>query len=110
VVDDFRGSGLTHLLVVSGQNLAFVLVLASPVTNRLTWRWRWVVTLGVIGAFALVTRFEPSVLRASAMAAICWIGEFDLLSQAGLLQGQPASPALRPTAAGRDAPAGRRLP
>ncbi|QXC61544.1 ComEC/Rec2 family competence protein [Aquihabitans sp. G128] len=70
VVDDFRGAGLTHLLVVSGQNLAFVLVLLSPVTNRLGLRWRWVVTLGVIGAFGVVTRFEPSVLRASAMAAL----------------------------------------
>ncbi|CAN5909828.1 hypothetical protein BH23ACT2_BH23ACT2_24580 [soil metagenome] len=70
MVDDFRGSGLTHLLVVSGQNVAFVLVLVSPVTNRLPAVPRWAVTVGVIGAFALVTRFEPSVLRASAMAAI----------------------------------------
>jgi competence protein ComEC len=70
LVDDFRGAGLTHLLVVSGQNVAFVLVLASPLTRRLGWRGRWAVTLGVIAAFGLVTRFEPSVLRASAMAAV----------------------------------------
>lgn len=70
VVDDFRGAGLTHLLVVSGQNVAFVLVLASPVTTRLGLGGRWAVTLGIIGAFAVLTRFEPSVLRASAMAAL----------------------------------------
>jgi competence protein ComEC len=70
VVDDFRGAGLTHLLVVSGQNVAFVLLLASPLTDRLALRWRWAATIGVIGAFGVLTRFEPSVLRASAMAAI----------------------------------------
>ncbi|MEO6629204.1 MAG: ComEC/Rec2 family competence protein, partial [Aquihabitans sp.] len=64
VVDDFRAAGLTHLLVVSGSNVAYLLVLASPFTRRLSLGGRWAVTLGVIGAFALVTRFEPSVLRA----------------------------------------------
>lgn len=70
VVDDFRGAGLTHVLVVSGQNLAFVLVLLSPVIDRLGLTGRWVATIAVIGAFAALTRFEPSVLRASAMAAV----------------------------------------
>ncbi len=70
VVDDFRGSGLTHLLVVSGQNVAFLLVVVRPLTTRLRLGGRWAVTLAVIGAFAVVTRFEPSVLRASALAAL----------------------------------------
>ncbi len=70
VVDDFRGAGLTHLLVVSGQNVAFLLVLVSPLTSRLGWRGRWAVTVAVIGVFGVVTRFEPSVLRAGAMAAV----------------------------------------
>ena len=68
--DDFRAAGLTHLLAVSGQNVAFVLILARPLIKRFDYRGRWVLTLGVIGFFALVTRFEPSVLRATAMAAI----------------------------------------
>lgn len=70
VVDDFRGSGLTHLLVVSGQNVAFVLVLVRPLSSRLGLGGRWAVTIAVIAAFGVVTRFEPSVLRASAMAAL----------------------------------------
>ncbi|MEI7591697.1 MAG: ComEC/Rec2 family competence protein [Actinomycetes bacterium] len=69
-VDDFRGSGLTHLLVVSGENVAFLLVVAMPVLRRLGPRTRVVGTLAVVGFFALMTRFEPSVLRATAMAAI----------------------------------------
>ncbi len=70
VEDDFRGSGLTHLLVVSGKNVALLLVLVRPVLARLALRPRLVVTIGLIGFFGLVTRFEPSVLRASVMAAI----------------------------------------
>lgn len=70
VVDDFRAAGLTHLLVVSGQNVAFLLVVVSPLLHRLGLAGRWAVTVAVIGAFGVVTRFEPSVLRASAMAAV----------------------------------------
>jgi competence protein ComEC len=70
VADDFEAAGLTHLLAVSGQNVAFVLVLAAPLLSRLGLRSRWLATVALIGFFALLTRFEPSVLRASAMAAI----------------------------------------
>ena len=70
VVDDFRGSGLSHVLVVSGENLAFLLALLRPVRERLAWRGRWALTMVAIGAFGLVVRFEPSVLRACAMAAV----------------------------------------
>ena len=70
LADDFRGAGLTHLLAVSGQNVAFMLALAGPVVRRLRLWPRWFFTLGMIGMFGLVTRFEPSVLRASALAAL----------------------------------------
>lgn len=70
VANDFEAAGLTHLLAVSGQNVAFVLVLAGPLLRRLGLRSRWAASLGVIAFFGLVTRWEPSVLRASAMAAL----------------------------------------
>ena len=66
--DDFRAAGLGHLLVVSGQNVAFVLALASPLATRARPGVRMVVLLALLGVFALLTRFEPSVLRAVAMA------------------------------------------
>jgi len=66
--DDFRAAGLGHLLVVSGQNVAFVLALASPLAVRARPGVRMVVLLALLGVFALLTRFEPSVLRAVAMA------------------------------------------
>ena len=68
LADDFMGAGLTHLLAVSGQNVAFVLAVVGPLLRRLRLWSRLGVTLAVIAMFALVTRFEPSVLRASVMA------------------------------------------
>ena len=70
VIDDFRASGLSHLLAVSGQNVAFVLLLATPLLVRLRLTPRLVVVFAVIALFALMTRAEPSVLRASVVAAI----------------------------------------
>ncbi|MDQ1443632.1 MAG: competence protein ComEC [Acidimicrobiaceae bacterium] len=67
---DFRHSGLSHLLVVSGENVAFVLALAQPALRRLRLGPRFLAALGILGFFGLLTRGEPSVLRAEAMAAI----------------------------------------
>jgi len=70
VVDDFRGSGLTHLLAVSGSNVATVLVMAGPLLRRLRPRWRLAVVCALLAEFAVVTRAEPSVLRACVLAAL----------------------------------------
>jgi competence protein ComEC len=69
-LDAFRAAGLSHLLVVSGQNVVFVLAVARPLLARLRLGPRLAVTLALLGLFATLTRFEPSVLRATAMAAI----------------------------------------
>lgn len=68
VVDAFRGSGLSHLLAVSGSNVAFVLALAAPMLARTSIGGRLVATVALLAFFALLTRFEPSVLRATVMA------------------------------------------
>lgn len=70
VLDDFRASGLSHLLAVSGENVAFVLALLGPGLRRLRLGGRWAITVGAIGFFALITRGEPSVLRAAVMAGL----------------------------------------
>jgi competence protein ComEC len=68
--DDFRAAGLSHLLAVSGQNVAFVLALAAPLLSRLGLRARMLAGLAVLAAFGVLTRWEPSVLRAVAMAGL----------------------------------------
>lgn len=70
LVDDFRAAGLSHISVVSGQNVAYLLVAAGPLLRRLRWRARLPTTFVLLAAFAVVVRFEPSVLRAVAMAAV----------------------------------------
>ncbi|HKE76394.1 MAG TPA: ComEC/Rec2 family competence protein, partial [Acidimicrobiales bacterium] len=70
MTDAFRAAGLTHLLAVSGENVAFALLIVTPVLTRLRFGPRLVVTLAVLAGFALLTRAEPSVLRATAMASV----------------------------------------
>lgn len=70
VVADFRAAGMSHLLAVSGANVAFVLVLAGPVLRRLGRIPRLAVALSLLLVFGAMTRWEPSVLRACVMAAI----------------------------------------
>lgn len=70
MIERFRASGLSHLTAVSGQNVSFVLMAAAPLLRVLRPWSRWVVTLGLIAWFVSLTRFEPSIVRAGAMAAL----------------------------------------
>lgn len=80
-VEDFRRGGLSHLLVVSGSNLGFVLGAAAFVLARLPLRRRARLLMSalLVVFYVLVTRAEPSVMRAAAMAgtafAVAWAGE-----------------------------------
>jgi competence protein ComEC len=70
MIDRFRASGLAHLTAVSGQNVAFVLTVAAPFLTRLRRWFRLTLTLLVLAWFAIMTRLEPSVIRAVTMAGI----------------------------------------
>jgi competence protein ComEC len=69
MIERFRDAGLSHLTAVSGQNVALLLAAAGPLLRRARPPTRWAVTLGLIGWFVVLTRAEPSVLRAGMMAA-----------------------------------------
>lgn len=70
--EDFRRTGLTHLVAVSGANVAIVLggvllllrALRAPV-GAIPW-----LLIAVAAAFCAVSAFEPSVIRATAMATL----------------------------------------
>ncbi|MDJ0961838.1 MAG: ComEC/Rec2 family competence protein [Acidimicrobiia bacterium] len=74
-VDDLRAAGLSHFVAVSGSNVALFLaawwLLLAPLAGP-----RVRAGLGLIGValFSLVTRWEPSVLRASAMIGFVLLG------------------------------------
>lgn len=70
VVVAFRAAGLSHLLAVSGANVAFALAVVQPLLGRMP-RWaRLVGGVTVIVTFGAMTRWEPSVARAAAMAGL----------------------------------------
>jgi competence protein ComEC len=76
VAEDFRTTGLTHLLAVSGTNLTlvvgFLVVLGRWVGVR--GRGTWLLAgLGIVG-FVLLARTEPSVVRAAAMGTVALVG------------------------------------
>ena len=73
MIDAFRKSGLAHLVAVSGQNVSFVLAALSPLLSRLKNRIRIIATLGVLAWFVLITRVEPSVVRAATMAGLAYL-------------------------------------
>jgi competence protein ComEC len=76
--DDFRASGLYHLLAVSGQNVAYVIF------GTLVAAWalgipRWVghlAALASVGAYVLAVGWQPSVVRAAvagSLASLAWL-------------------------------------
>jgi competence protein ComEC len=83
---DFHATGLGHLLVVSGENVAMVL---APILGLALWLRlsRWPTCLlggGTVLFFVVLTGAEPSVMRAGVMAG---------LSLFGVLIGRPRSTA-----------------
>ncbi len=72
--DNFRASGLSHALAVSGQNVAFVLLLAAPILRRVRWAPARVgASIFLLLGFGFLTRFEASVTRAIVMAGLALI-------------------------------------
>ena len=73
---DFRAAGLTHLMAVSGANLAVVLGAGLWLAGAAGAGRRTLAVAGVVLVVLLVvvTRWEPSVLRAGTMAGLVLVG------------------------------------
>jgi competence protein ComEC len=69
--EDFKRSGLAHVLAVSGQNVTLLAVLAWPLLGMLGVgrRLRLGVVLALIGVYVPLTGAGPSIVRAGAMGA-----------------------------------------
>jgi competence protein ComEC len=73
---DFRAAGLTHLMAVSGANLAVVLAAGLWLAGVGGAGRRVLAVVGIVLVVLLVvvTRWEPSVLRAGVMAGLVLLG------------------------------------
>ena len=87
VAEELRWAGLSHYVAVSGSNVALFLVGWWVVTLPLSLHpaTRWAVGLAGLAFFVIVTRWEPSVVRASVMA-----GMFLVARRAGIVLSGPA--------------------
>ena len=78
VRNDFRASGLYHLLAVSGQNVAFIAggIYALGWLLRLSRVAREIVSLVAIACYVLAVGWQPSVARAGiagGLASLAWL-------------------------------------
>ncbi|MBA2615588.1 MAG: ComEC/Rec2 family competence protein [Actinobacteria bacterium] len=105
--DDFRASGLYHLLAVSGQNVAYV-IFGTLVAAWALGLPRWVAhfaALASVFGYVLAVGWQPSVVRAGlagSLASLAWLSAraadrwyFLLVGAAVLLAANPYS-ALEP--------------
>jgi competence protein ComEC len=71
-VTDFRRAGLSHLLAVSGENVALLALLALPLLAAfgLPLRARLLWVLGLIAVYVPLTGATPSIERAGVMGAL----------------------------------------
>jgi competence protein ComEC len=78
VARDFQATGLGHLLVVSGENVAMVLgpVIGLAALLHLSRVLRFLLGLSTVAFFVVLTGAEPSVMRAGVMASLALTGVF----------------------------------
>lgn len=77
IEDDFRRTGIIHIVVLSGYNVmlvvAFILFCFSFFMSL---RWRLISGVLAVGAFALVVGLSATVVRASVMASLVLLAQF----------------------------------
>ncbi len=76
--DDFRGSGLLHLMAVSGQNVAIIAAGVVALCWLLTIPLLWAQGLAIVVVlgYALAVGWQPSVVRATVagiLVSLAWI-------------------------------------
>ena len=77
--DAFATAGLTHVVAISGWNIAIVVAIVMAMVRPLgrTHGGRWTTALvaaGTVGAYVVLTGASPSVVRASLMAGAMLLG------------------------------------
>lgn len=77
--DAFAAAGLTHVVAISGWNIAIVtalvLALVRPLERRRGGRWTTaLIAVAAVGGYVVLTGASPSVVRAALMAGAMLVG------------------------------------
>ena len=73
VMDDFRATGTSHLLAISGLHVGILMALVLPISARVFGRRRslyLIVPLVAVWLYAVLAGLSPSVVRASIMGTV----------------------------------------
>ena len=73
VLDDFRATGTSHLLAISGLHVGILMALVLPMSARVFGRRRslyLIVPLAAVWLYAVLAGLSPSVVRASIMGTV----------------------------------------
>jgi competence protein ComEC len=70
VTDDFRASGITHIVAISGYNITIILAVLSSLLWWLPMRKRLPILIGGITLFTLLVGASASVVRAAIMGIL----------------------------------------
>lgn len=71
LMEDFRSSGLAHIIAISGFNMVILATLAMTILRRgLRGGWPTAGAVGVLGLYALLVGLAPSVVRAALMCSV----------------------------------------
>jgi competence protein ComEC len=73
IQDDFRTTGLSHIVAVSGSNIAIVLTVLSGILFFIPIRWRLIPCIIGVVLFTLFVGAEASVVRACIMGILSLI-------------------------------------
>jgi len=73
VLADFNATGLTHIIAISGYNIALVIAFAVAVLGKyISRRWQFFAVAVFVIAFTLFVGAGPSVLRAAIMGLLAF--------------------------------------
>lgn len=71
ILNDFKNSGVTHLLAVSGSNIAYIVIFLTVIFNKIFGKhFSYYIILGSIIIFIFVSGSSASVVRAGVMAIL----------------------------------------
>ena len=73
---DMRNSGLSHLIAVSGANVALIIVVMVWITRKFTQRTQLLIAIVSVCAFVVLVRPQPSVMRAATMGIVVLVSRY----------------------------------